>query len=80
MSSSSISPIARMKHTPLLPPRVLLGGDRGRRHAKVVCDVFMAVARRRDNTTGVGFGLALGLTQAIGGTLTAEDTPAGGSP
>ncbi|MCK9923045.1 DUF4118 domain-containing protein [Frankia sp. AgPm24] len=34
----------------------------------------------RDNTTGVGLGLALarGLTEAMHGTLTPEDTPAGG--
>ncbi|MGZ4668707.1 MAG: DUF4118 domain-containing protein [Blastococcus sp.] len=34
----------------------------------------------RDNTTGVGLGLALsrGLTEAMGGTLTADDTPGGG--
>ncbi len=34
----------------------------------------------RDNATGVGLGLALsrGLTEAMGGTLTAEDTPGGG--
>jgi two-component system sensor histidine kinase KdpD len=33
-----------------------------------------------DNTTGVGLGLALsrGLTEAMGGDLTAEDTPGGG--
>jgi len=34
----------------------------------------------RDTTTGVGLGLALslGLTDAMGGSLTAEDTPGGG--
>jgi two-component system sensor histidine kinase KdpD len=33
-----------------------------------------------DNTTGVGLGLALsrGLAEAMGGMLTAEDTPGGG--
>ncbi len=33
-----------------------------------------------DNTTGVGLGLALsrGFTEAMGGSLTAEDTPGGG--
>ena len=34
----------------------------------------------RDNTTGVGLGLALsrGLTEAMGGTLLPETTPGGG--
>ncbi|MET7400175.1 ATP-binding protein, partial [Dactylosporangium sp. NPDC005572] len=34
----------------------------------------------RDNATGVGLGLALsrGLTEAMGGTLTPDDTPGGG--
>lgn len=34
----------------------------------------------RDNTTGVGLGLAVarGFAEAVGGTLSAEDTPGGG--
>ena len=44
--------------------------------------MFVPFQRRgdTDNTTGVGLGLALslGLTEAMGGTLTAEDTPGGG--
>jgi two-component system sensor histidine kinase KdpD len=45
-------------------------------------DVFVAFQRLgdTDNTTGVGLGLALskGFVEAMGGTLTAEDTPGGG--
>jgi len=45
-------------------------------------DVFVAFQRLgdTDNTTGVGLGLALskGFVEAMGGTLEAEDTPAGG--
>jgi two-component system sensor histidine kinase KdpD len=45
-------------------------------------DVFLPFQRLgdRDNHTGVGLGLALsrGLTQAMGGTLTPEETPGGG--
>ena len=45
-------------------------------------DVFLPFQRRgdRDNHAGVGLGLALsrGLTEAMGGTLTPEETPGGG--
>ncbi len=44
--------------------------------------VFMPFQRLgdTDNTTGVGLGLALsrGLSEAMGGTLTSEETPGGG--
>ncbi len=56
-------------HGPGIPP-----GDRER--------VFQAFQRLgdRDNHTGVGLGLALsrGLTEAMAGTLTPEETPGGG--
>jgi two-component system, OmpR family, sensor histidine kinase KdpD len=44
--------------------------------------VFVAFQRVGDAPSGQGVGLGLavarGLTEAIGGTLTAEDTPGGG--
>ena len=57
--------------------------DHGRGIAPEQLDQMFAPLERlgdTDNTTGVGLGLALprGLTEAMGGTLTPQETPGGG--
>jgi two-component system sensor histidine kinase KdpD len=57
--------------------------DRGPGVPEIQSEQLFAPFQRlgdRDNTTGVGLGLALsrGLTEAMSGTLTAEETPGGG--
>jgi len=44
-------------------------------------DVFRPFQRRVDHGTGVGLGLAIarGFTEAMGGELSIEDTPGGGT-
>ncbi len=56
--------------------------DRGPACRRLTATVFLDAQRLgdTDNTTGLGLGLALarGLTEAMDGTLTPEDTPGGG--
>jgi len=83
-----------LRHSPAdVPPAVTASSLAGRVELRVVDhgpgipvaardQVFQPFQRLgdRDNTTGVGLGLALsrGLTEAMHGTLTPEDTPGGG--
>jgi two-component system sensor histidine kinase KdpD len=74
------------------PPRVTAGAVAGRVLLRVVDqgpgidpkareDVFRPFQRLVDHGTGVGLGLAIarGLTEAMGGELSIEDTPGGGT-
>jgi two-component system sensor histidine kinase KdpD len=83
-----------LRHAPSEVPPVITGSTHGDRVELRVIDrgpgipeahrddVFQPFQRLgdRDNTTGVGLGLALsrGLTEAMHGTLTPDDTPGGG--
>ncbi len=83
-----------IRHSPPGQPALLAGSEHdGRVQLRVVdhgpgipeeewSNIFLPFQRLgdRDNTTGVGLGLALsrGLTEAMGGTLTPEHTPGGG--